>query len=404
MAWVSFTNVGERLVDIDAADLESEVGSTTYDRGRTYAKRGAVLNVLWDPAAHMLHGKVVGNGAIYSTSAELTSYDGALFRFNQGECSCPVGFDCKHVVALVLTVADGPPRSAIGTRPRNRPLQVAGTSSAPSWEQSLNALLAGAPTGARDDTTGTPLALELSVLPAARSGAVPRLLARLMRPGKTGGWVNGGLTWSGLDTAEYRPESPRPDHVRLLQELYALSAGPRTSYRYYGDAKTLDLSMFESAQLWPLLDRAAAAGVRLVHARKNLGDVRRNDAVELCLDLVGGTEREGLAMRPVLHLDGEPLDAEPVAFVGPGGHGVAYVDRDDLDGDHREWPLRLARLDQPVPPELQAAGRRPPATGDPGGRPDRFATDFYPRLRRLAPVVSSDESFSLPGSRRRRWC
>jgi hypothetical protein len=56
--------------------------------------------------------------------------------------------------------------------------------------------------------------------------------------------------------------------------------------------------------------------------------------------------------------------------------------------------LRLARLDKPAPEALQrlALGDKPLVI--PAGEAARFAAEYYPRLRRIAGVTSSDESFT----------
>ena len=51
-------------------------------------------------------------------------------------------------------------------------------------------------------------------------------------------------------------------------------AGRSGYYGYaYGDDRSIELSAIESRQLWPLLDEAEAAGLRLVYPGK-LGSVR----------------------------------------------------------------------------------------------------------------------------------
>ena len=71
----------------------------------------------------------------------------------------------------------------------------------------------------RTHTTGDPLAIELALRMSGVAGqGAPRLMARLMRLGARGGWVNGSLAWDALDP--WRVQDYRPDHVALN---YALS-------------------------------------------------------------------------------------------------------------------------------------------------------------------------------------
>ena len=115
------------------------------------------------------------------------------------------------------------------------------------------------------------LGIELTLVPDARpafSGgliegdAPPRLMARVVRPGRKG-WVAGSLSWTKLDSQYGYDGWPAPQ-TQLLQEIYAIyraRSGQPFYYGYgYGDDKSIDLSAFESRQLWPLLDEAAALG------------------------------------------------------------------------------------------------------------------------------------------------
>ncbi|MDA8342455.1 MAG: SWIM zinc finger family protein, partial [Actinomycetota bacterium] len=120
----------EPVVKLSAADmatLERMVGPSTFARGWAYARQGAVVtrNVPGPSAAggrHTVVGAVVGTAAsAYRVSVDLVrSPSGQLVSF-VGSCTCPVGSDCKHAVALVLApgagVADagpapGPARNA----------------------------------------------------------------------------------------------------------------------------------------------------------------------------------------------------------------------------------------------------------------------------------------------------
>ena len=157
------------------------------------------------------------------------------------------------------------PSSSPRSGPQRCAAQPTPTRPAPApWQQSLDALL---PPASTNDRIGTPLAIELSL---SASGPSPTLDARLMRPGKRGGWVAGDLSWSNVHMLGHRGH---PDaQVKLLQKLYATfqaSSSNSTGYqRYsygsytYGNVKTISLLRFESPQLWPLLDEARRVGVR----------------------------------------------------------------------------------------------------------------------------------------------
>ena len=398
-------------VDIDPASLAEAVDPGSYERGLQYVRQHAVVRALWKLSAGALAGTVRGQyGNVYTTTARFSCTDGVVHRFERGECSCPVRYNCKHVVALVLTATgalrpDGKGHAKEMGAPEDEATAGAGHA---MWERSLASLLASGKAGS-PGTVGLPgtaastaLAIELTLsVPQpwsrqTRPDPLPQLLARLVRPGKNG-WVAGGLSWSQLGHLHYSGEYRAP-HVRWLREFYALykSGGQHSAYSSYGEEKTITLSAFESTRLWPLLDEAGAIGLQLVHARKRLGPLDSYTHAELCLDVTG--DADTLSITPVVIIGGTPSDAVPVTFIGPDGHGLVYTGRGDVarEANRADWPLRLAKLASPVPPSLQHLARQGQPLRIPAADHARFRAEYYPRLRQMATVMSSDGSFIPP--------
>ena len=394
--------VGE-LGGIDLSEVEARVGSRSFGRGRGYARGGRVMKVGWDPDGLTLTGSVVGTG-LYDTTAYFADAGGGLV-FEDGECTCPVGYNCKHVAAIAIA-AVGSTGAKGARRPRARPA----TADGPAWERSLRALIDApvAPAGER------PLAIELSLRPA---GGRPRLMARLMRPGARGGWVNGSLSWGGLDSWQVRDGEYRSDHLALVRELHAIHRAreQRVGYYGYGDNgdRTLDLSDCDSPRLWALLDEAARIDMGLIHALPGLGELPPVESGELLVDIGRDGERGALVTAGLRLGDEDGVGPEPLLFLGASGHGVVCAERDEnverADGDegderverieppdlaHRR--LRLARLARPAPPQLQQLVLDGERLEIPAGDLDRFAIEIYPALRHVATVSSSDGSFTPP--------
>ena len=64
---------------------------------------------------------VRGHGSnVYQTAAFFSLADGRPAEFELGECSCPVEFNCQHVVALVLSAVA--PGSAGAAQPQSAQL------------------------------------------------------------------------------------------------------------------------------------------------------------------------------------------------------------------------------------------------------------------------------------------
>src|SRR3984885_12471493 len=413
------------LRDVDLASFRAVVGPEGCADGASAVSRGAVVQMAWEASQQLLTGTVRDSagenrgGEIRTVSASFRASPGFPLRFRQGYCSCARGTNCVHVAALVLAATDEtllPSPGAHGTTARR---------SALPWEQSLDSLLAApqarAASGDGDATASAPLAIELSLVrntaervrlsystdnglhepPVEDAIRRFKLQARLVQPGRLGGWVAGTLSWSRLDFLVLRGDFPDAQ-VRLLHELYALyragSAAQRPGYHHYGypspgygDQKYLDLSACESRQLWPVLDQAHVVGLPLVY-RGQQGTVPPPGTAELCLDVT--TEGTTLLIASVIKA-GDGVDSVPLRFIGTEGHGVIYADREQADqGEHARF--RLARLTHPVPAQLQQLALADERLVVPEAGQAAFLSSYYPRLRRQATVTSSDGSFTAP--------
>jgi superfamily II DNA or RNA helicase len=418
-------------IDVELAEVEAAVGATSFKRGKTYARANRVHAAAWDEQTLLLKGRVLGNGAIYDTAVQFSRADNGL-EFDEGECSCPIGWNCKHVAALVITAApvgatargsalparDRPPGPSQSiSDAEHRPTRNQAQAQPPpvsSWEQPLRAMIA-APTLS---ASGDPLAIELEVAfnSVGSSVGAPRLRARLMRPGARGGWVNGSLSWGSLESWDLRQANYREDHLALAREFQAvhqarLAASQRYYYAYGNRDRTLDLSDWDAAQLWSLLDQAAHLGMITIHAGGRLSEVPRYRRAELVLD-VTATADGGRRLRPALATEGagDLGDCAPLLFLGTGGHGLVLVKRTPGDatgggtggetattaGDVSSRPLRLVRLARDTPVELQRMLLDGVELTVPAQDLARFATQLAPALRNVAPVVSSDASFTTP--------
>jgi superfamily II DNA or RNA helicase len=413
------------LRDVDLASFRAAIGPEGCADGTLAVQRGAVVQMAWEASQQLLTGTVrestagMRAGEIRTVSASFRASPGFPLRFREGYCSCAKGTNCVHVAALVLAAADEtllPSPTAAGTTARR---------SALPWEQSLDSLLANPKardaSAAGDVTASAPLAVELSLVqhtaepfrypsystdngrhepPVEDAARKFKLQARLVQPGRLGGWVAGTLSWSRLDYQLLREDFPAA-HVRLLHELYALyrasSQAHPSGYYYahaspgYGDQKYLDLSACESRQLWPVLDQAYAVGLPFVYRGKQ-GEVPPPGTAELCLDVT--TDGTTLLIAPVIKT-GDSTDAVPLRFIGTEGHGVIYTDRGQV-GHGELARFRLARLTHPVPAQLQHLALADERLVIPEAGQAAFLSRYYPRLRRQATVTSSDGSFTAP--------
>ena len=95
---------------LNKQSLSTCFSSGTYARGVEVLRNQRVLrcNATENSSGEWaIEGKVKGSGReTYEVSVTITvTPDGGVNSFN-GDCSCPVGFECKHCVALTLKAAD----------------------------------------------------------------------------------------------------------------------------------------------------------------------------------------------------------------------------------------------------------------------------------------------------------
>jgi superfamily II DNA or RNA helicase len=408
-------------IDIDLAEIEEAVGETAFKRGRAYARKSRVLSLEWDPQELELSGRVMGSGAIYETSATFASDDEDGWEFVDGECSCPIGWNCKHVAALAVTAStsagstsgrgharaartpgdaqlDASDAGAGGREPTTASAGSRGQVES-SWERPLRLML-GTP---ELSATGAPLAIELAIADTSSpsSARAPRLQARLMRPGARGGWANGSLRWGSLESWNLRGAEYREDHLALARDFYRahqtqIAASQRYWYYGSGDRDTkVDLTDWDASQLWPLLDRAARLGMVCVHAHSAAVEVGRYQGGELSLDVTRQDDGGGAVIRPRIAVERpeEVRGLVPLVFLGLGGHGLVLV---EPTTELSKGRLRLIRLARDTPAELQSMVLEGRGMGIPAHDLPRFKNQLAPALRHVAPVTSSDASFAVP--------
>ncbi|WP_435235960.1 SNF2-related protein [Psychromonas sp. PT13] len=94
---------------ITQKDIFTSFGRNIIDRGTRYFKESRVLSCEFDEEGQKLIGSVKGRSEkIYQTSAVIKKSNKGGFIIHS-TCSCPVGWNCKHAVALLLAYqADTP--------------------------------------------------------------------------------------------------------------------------------------------------------------------------------------------------------------------------------------------------------------------------------------------------------
>jgi superfamily II DNA or RNA helicase len=372
----------------DVAALGALVDPVTVARGVVYARSGAVLTASWDSDRSAAAGKVQGSaGEPYSVSIRVERDRNGKLTALTSACSCPVGFSCKHAVALLLHI------------PPSRPgLHLVGEAAPEDvddrWIAPLQALLS--PT----DVEVGPATVGLQFDPAQRPVVVAG--RRLTRPGlqlrpvvrsRSGNWVRSGISWSRLSAGYATSGSPEAARTALLEELRALAAvfGQRQWYGY--PSETVWLDAINSRRVWDLLADLADAGVLLVVAGKAASAVRLLPAADAVVDASQGPS--GLVLRPHLQAGGAEVDRDSTMLIGSPAHGMAWWAAQPGGGGDR--CLHLAPFSRPLDQTLAGFLEHGPLRVPPGAV-ERFERTFLPALRRRVEVVSPDKTVVLPDS------
>ena len=279
-----------------------------YARGTVYARQGAVLSAR---AREQGHGLVVV-GQVRGTATLPYDVEVGTWRTSDGwrvdaECSCPVGVDCKHAAAVLVSLSEDadPPT--------------------PAWEQTLGSALEQLETPQTPVALRTPLALMIDhKTPSNRWGGGTRrhqLTVRPVQRGVNGTWVKAGVSWSQVRHMAYQGRHD-PAHVELLTTMEAAFLHGYSNH----DPQLLNLERL----LWPLLRQCTEIGLELVPGTSltsiEVTGPRRlsSDVAAVGDEVPGGT----LELRTGILLDDEewwPAPGRAVEFIGHPAHGVALL-------------------------------------------------------------------------------
>ena len=364
-------------VELTDDQIISRVGHRAFERGLDYARKGRVRGI-----------SVAGDGDIISAQSKGSgahTYQTMVFRKQgarsapaswAGTCSCPVGSDCKHTAALLITARalaeDG--------------LDAAAPSGGPApWERRLADLLQVERAPRRR------MALEIIDDPGDMWGTPAGLSMLPLIEGKRG-WNRQGAAWSqiasgGLD------DDVDPTVMGVLRELSGMAGG----YGFYYADDRLSLTT-APARVWDVLRRGVAAGLTLTTAQ------RHGMPVYLSEGLRGGVHltREGdggIAITPALEID----DVEELRRLQVPGLRLSFSlipIGDPVHGFYTWMPGRELLLMPLEPRPTEALSRVLQGDGEaitiPAGDVERFETEHLEALTRALPVLSADTSIRMP--------
>ena len=355
----------------------SRVGRGAFQRGLDYARKGRVRGI-----------GVAGDGDIISAQSKGSgahTYQTMVFRKQgarsapaswAGTCSCPVGSDCKHTAALLITA-----RALAQAEP-----DVAAPSGGPApWESRLADLLQVERAPRRR------MALEIIDDPGDMWGTPAGLSMLPLIEGKRG-WNRQGAAWSQISSGGL-DDDVDPTVMGVLRELAGMAGG----YGFYYADDRLSLTT-APAHVWDVLRRGVAAGLTLTTAQ------RHGMPVYLADGLRGGIHltREGdgdIAITPALEID----DVEELRRLQVPGLRLSFSLMpigDPVHGFYTWMPGRELLLMPLEPRPTEALSRVLRGDGEaitiPAGDVERFETEHLEALTRALPVLSADTSIRMP--------
>lgn len=197
----------------DHADLKRNFDAGTLQRGEDVARKGKVRVARRDD--DKLVGEVGGSGGeLYGQTIRFAADRGGI-AFN-GSCSCPMSYNCKHVVAVLLTELERYRRELAQS-----PAAIAARSE--EWLQQMALLSRTAPAKAVA-TEGASFKLAWVLTPDPAGGA-PRLHLRRARLRRNGEFSGTTPIHDVHALLRALPAARDPGDEALLRQFAALQAG-----------------------------------------------------------------------------------------------------------------------------------------------------------------------------------
>ncbi|MGO2554438.1 DEAD/DEAH box helicase [Brevibacterium aurantiacum] len=381
-------------------------GPGAFSRGTAYANQGRVLRAVWYGNEQQLVGDVVGSSGLYRTMIEFEDFeDGEPGEIVSTDCSCPVGGDCKHCVALLLFNNTRTPEQDDSGGHRLPGRQAPD----PVWKQQLDRVVEAS--NRTSSVPDTPLALGFELhRPPNRRYFQPQTPARLkvaeipdepepqvhirpLVPGSKSNWIKGQAGWHWFTT---RMNSARFDSEQFEWFFRLATLDDSLGYRGYSSSSTtITLDDFASTFLWDLLAQTADLDIPLVSTDRQI-TIRLGERAQFHIDIT--SRSEDLVVSPEVSIDDRPVPLETVRPIGNAGvHSLA------LTGKSRAI-LTLAPLSTRLSPGQQAMLSNTSATEIPASAHEDFFDRVLPLLRPPRgqgqdSIISSDDSVEVPVER-----
>ncbi|MDN5767974.1 MAG: DEAD/DEAH box helicase [Humibacillus sp.] len=304
MAW----SVGRAswVGDLRDDSIEEQVGSRTFERGQEYAAQRRVRSLATRPEGGMLLGTVSGSRSdTYQVIVESSPERRARGVDWWARCSCPVGMDCKHAVALLLTardVANGVPvgegepgeSGAVGLVPvKAAPLAHWSDVLGHVWPPEGPKTVEPVRPEPRGDLMPAGLFVDILYRSSAAWGSEADLGygLRPTRRTRVGTWHK-SLSWQEALPQWRTGIRFLPEHERVLTRLRDAARQSAGATTYFSTSPPLALDA--SAQVWPLLREARELGIEIMPGQGVSGPVVvADESARLVLSVLRADDESG---------------------------------------------------------------------------------------------------------------
>ncbi|MDN5791143.1 MAG: SWIM zinc finger family protein, partial [Micrococcales bacterium] len=407
MAW----SVGRAgwVGELSDPEISQQVGRRTFERGVAYRTHHRVRSLAAGQDGLILLGTVEGSRAeTYQSIVTARPHPRGRSHVWSGRCSCPVGADCKHVVALLLVARDvahgivsGPSLdepvlgSGDGAAGLTEPMApMAPTPTEMRWSEVFRLAdpvpdAAGASGRPQVSDEWSPAGIyfdTIYVQGAGSRGAPQRGVGlRASRQIRTGTWHR-SLSWRealagplpGHRQWPGRQAYP-PEQERVMSAIHeAGRVGGTGSTQFF--TTVVPIRLDASGELWSLLAQARDRGVELLPGEGLSGPIGIEDEpVTLVVEIDRAPGDSGDLLLHVRPSGLEEIEGERT-YVGTPVHGVTV--------EPAGGGLILAPLQQSLGLDAAALTQAIRGLRVPAGERAEFLQAVYPRLRRLARVRS----------------
>ena len=297
-------------------NLQQMIGEPGYSRGVDYHRRGKVLDAWMVNGRERVKGIVSGSGqSVYEQTIKLDwSRGGDLLRVD-GDCDCPVGWNCKHVTAVLLAILPRIARRMIASAEPEVDRQAVNghvhTSDLPGdidvW---LRRLEQPADLKPSQEPSPEKLLYVLTAEPGRDARVIP-IKARIL---KSGGFGKNSSEYTATGNLSMPPRFVTFEDVGILQKLQTLRHGYPARYDW---PQGEELYAF----LREVIATGRACGFSLDGPQLQWGGVRQarpqwqmDGECGQRLALVGedGTQLDALPFAPPIYIDRSTGECGPV--------------------------------------------------------------------------------------------